>query len=642
MRNKGIAHLLLVILMAAHTCPAVEGGQEELPPLIQAHIVVKSLDTLVEHLDDFVAGVTAPTKNPIPPGFVTMISAMAIPFPRDAWRTNEPIHILFPITALFHGVKEAAVMLYADDFDAFVKAFENVGAEVEEREDDNASGRRSVDVDHPNMGRFIAVDLGDGRIGLCQNESALKSAFFLFGKDPWRPAPYAGAADISATIRMASLIGLTNLGGLDKLVESIQRDRERGPSNPNLNSEVMIGFADYLIHVIPQIKEQIQTFKTIGLDLAIDADVATLVMRGGFADNSLPRLLAEHAMKLDSADNPLVDRIGEDAFSLGVIANLYEAVPDLRDRVSGIAGDFVRIVFPKHLDRFEKAFDGLLSAAGGSVVGNYGRPGQAYGVTWISTERPDELLGALDELCAVINAMLDETIVNPAYRVSLKRDTVDVGGIECVGYRLAFEDPDMPESFLENLSLWNPELSSSLEEYGDFAFFIGSVDGAVVTASGQVDLDEFEALLTEDPDPEFAFVNRDGVDAVADFIEPAQMARSFIDADKLFAMVFTQAIVTYAQSGEVDAEDFLDAMEKALPRLRDSGECLGLGLGARDHQLSATLSLTTHAIGAMIANYEIFSAILREGESQDALDDEGGSDGFMEETFELDEPADAS
>lgn len=652
MIRKTMPRLVLAALLFIMANPAAAAEADafgSLPENIAAHIVIGDLDQAVAQLDDFVAAITEGSANSVPSGVTSMLVGMYLPLPPESWHKDEAVHILIPSTP-FSTTQNTVAIIRVDSFDSFIEAMEEEGVDAIEEDADDHPWDRVVTLDLRNLGVIVAMEPAEGLVAIAANADAFAEVLGS-PESLWLPPAYTGDADLAAVVSLLSPLGEPlSLNRLQNELERAGGDFPARMGAIGLNPEIGNGFIKLMEKYLPLWDPEIAALRGLQFDLFFNGDELLLTTYAVADAGSWLGKLAAATEKSGNFTSPLAEKAPLGALSLAANADISDLMPDLNAGFRKFTVDFGEMLFPRHREALPAFFDVFTAnAVDGNVVVNQAVGNRLYNISYVPVKDGDAAVGAVTKLAEGLEGMLEYGIANPDYRLSIVSDTGEIDGFAYRSFTARFANPDLVAGLIAAAGVDD----NPFAVLQDFVLYQGVRNGVLTTVSGQGALPvDFAAAMRNLDTTEKPLLTTENAEAVVKLLENRQLSMALFDADQVYVLMMRALLDNLGGRYLSGRENlYLRALEEAAPGMIASEGFYGIGIGASEGRLGATLAVPAPAVNAAFRNYDKYNMkLLEEAQrrnpdgslKEEAAPDEGDEGEIEEEEFELDEPAEAS
>ncbi|MCC8109928.1 MAG: hypothetical protein LIQ30_12980 [Planctomycetes bacterium] len=621
-----------------------------LPDGVVASITVKSPADLVEKINAYTVASSKATASALPPGLVTMLSQMYLPFPFALWQSGEPAHLIIVPNQEETGFDEVGI-LQVDDYETFANDLQDNGWTMgEPSEEESADGLQPFLT--PGGDVLVLADLGDGTVAVAETGPAIRRAVL---DTEWLPA-YAFDSDADAVVVFpmtgdASVLteqfNLVFHEGQEKFLETLKEF--------NVTEQFSQGVASLIREYGPQIVGLIGGWRGGVVELSVDANNILLDAAGDFSEESLFHELAIQAEENGDVDLDAAPDFGSGAVSVGVGTSMETILKNGRERMTALNRTVIDTLFPDLAEDMAAVNEAVWdSGLGQTTMANFILGTRQATLTHYQSENPDALAAAFHRAVSLTNAMFERVSDDPELGVKISGGPTTVQGREMYAYEFDFANIRHFQEWVNRLvSIGNPEMANLtlVRVHEDFRLFIAALPHGVLFGAGELTADEFaERAEAAENGSEKPFLDQPPVAEVAEALHPRQISAALIDAAGLMYMSILQNVTAYdalVKPGQVNP--FRVAMPRFSDELIRNGSAFGFAIGADNGLLTGRIVIPARAINSIVQNQELFSRIqreelprmMRERQGQPDTDgpvDDGGDDGDNEgEEIELDE-----
>ncbi len=604
MQKRRLFFATLALLFAAATVPA-RAADETIPDHIAGHISIKSPNELIAMLDEYVVNATAGTPNELPPGLLSMLAAVYLPLPLDAWNADDEAHVVLMPAATPDAAPPFVLIVRIDSFDAFVGTLGERDWLVGDPGNDNRfAALRPVVI--PGGRAMVVADLGEGRAALSDTADRIEAAL----ADGYVPV-HAGDADLTVTLA----VDAESESLVEKTAAYISRKTDEivaGISQNGIKPEVAKGIAQMMEKYAPLLVAELEKAELIRIDLRVDGDDIAIDTSALFADGSLFREIADHAASAPALDIELAKRFPRSAASVALGIATEDLLPNARQRTIALNSDIYSMVWPAFKDKLAAIADAYFhNGPGQTAAATFIHDGRQASVSIIKADDPEAMqkvfVDSLQELNNLWAATIDNTDLTARFAGELKNN----GSQVYWAYQPWFpkDRGEAFQAFLDGIAADNPEMRSLLRLNLDFRIYLSQLDDGIVFAMGDMRDDEFVALLgglnQAADEPLIATVSSQ---AIIPQLEPAQISVGVLDADAL-VRIMTDAVVreTDLTTPEGSVNPYRVAAETM--RYQDRGDVMGVAIGAEDGWLTMRFVVPADAVNTVIRDYNAFERV---------------------------------
>lgn len=600
MRQKALCLAAALVMSLAVAVHAAETETRKLPEGIYLHASVDSFTGVIENADAAIAAITENTANPLPPGFLGMIVQMQMPFPMDAWDTEEPIHLLLPREAR----KNPVILVSVESFDAFVAAFEESGAEVEEldTEGEFEDGRR---IRVRGAGRMEAVPLSDTIVAVAEDWEDIVVAMEADGMDEWTPEHPEGV-NFQIAVNIAAILEEEN--AFPKMLSELdgKRDEVVEKLKEGVNEKIAEPLTDCLFDLLRLSIGEMEKVNSIAYKLTFDGDDVVISANVDSRPESFLRRMGLHMADKDTVSNDLSAKMSTGAVATVVYAAATDVVPASIDEIADFYAEYAGRIFPDKKDRVRKhVADAWKTFGAGAVVQGYLDADAQYNAYFMPAKDAKAAAATLVDSFAGINEMIEETIADQTDSIRLVIETGEIEGLAYTRVRPEFTNPETAAKLKELILEEDESLAFQIRLYENICAYIAAKDDVVVMLMGSGIADgDLLAMANMLDEPGEAMLEVEAAERVTDLLENAQACLAVIDADKMRSVILQQASMVW--SARPEGQLLSAAAEKA--KFVDVDDFIAFAGGSDEGCVSVEVVVPTKVINGIVRNYEAFKA----------------------------------
>lgn len=604
MQKRRLLFATLALVFAAGTVCA-GATTETIPDHIAGHISIKSPNELVAMLDEYVVNSTAGTPNELPPGLLSMLAAVYLPLPLDAWDADEEAHVILLPDSTPRGAPQYVLVVAVESFNAFVDTLaEREWLVGDPGADERFAALRPVVI--PGGRAMVVADLGNGRVALSDTADRIQAA--LAGG--WTPA-HSGDADLTFFLTLNS--GSESL--VEKTAAYISRKTDEivaAISQNGIKPDVARGLAQVLEKYAPLLVAELEKAELLRVELRVDGDDVAMDVSGLFHDGSLFREVADHSEAAPPLDLDLARRIPRSAASVAVGLASEDLLPNARQRTIALNADIYSMVWPAFKDKLAAITDSYFhNGPDQTAAATFIYEGRQASVSIITADDPEAMLKVFVDSLQELNNIWAASIDNPDLTAHFAGELKNNGSQAYWAYQPWFpkDKGEAFQAFLDGIAAENPDLRSVLQVNLDFRIYLSQLDDGVVFAVGDMRDDEFVALLSglnrpaDDP-----LLNTVSAQAVLPLLEPGQISVAVLDADAL-VRIMTEAVARDTDLSTPEGQNNPYRVAAKTMRYQDRGDVLGVALGAEDGWLTMRLVVPADAVNTIIRDYSAFERV---------------------------------
>ncbi len=642
MRRVLLACLLAMAVPACLTeaAESVSG----LPPMIRYHLAVKSPKDVLAKIDAAVADMTKGTTSAVPPGFVTMATAMQTGLPGPLLDSEKVWHVIVETRQIIFVVQT--------DLDAMRQGFEI------ELDEETQAYRTEI----PNMGRAWLVE-ESGKLFVGPDLEPLRAmAKILSGWD----ASYCYGGDIYFYGELPpnwveDVPQIRELQAAVDLVRDVRSSDEKAQLYAELdvlNPVVIDGVLELFERWTPQFIHELNSVRRGSVTLDLAANRIGLDLRGEAAPHSYLGKMAKQSSVSAPFNLSAIAPITDGATMITLVGSPHRIIPDYENVMRALNTEIAETVFPAFRERITAITDETLAISIEEyLTTTYMQDGRQYSAVWMQSNEPEKLLDVQKKSMALLNDLLANAIMKPEFRFTLaysEGKTAD--NTDYIKTTIAANDSDAFVQAITEAFPYDASVHLVLNQLSEFSQYVAVRNGMVVSVGGAVDEADFAAALK--------MADRlGGETAVPEEIrkafESVQTSKDIVvlyDIDGLVTQIAGEAIRM------ADMEDggsrFADHLETILESAEMSGQYGASGFGGNDNMYGFSVSIPVASINTIWRNIEKYSATLPPEEDDIVFEDEDyGGDGdedeigddadeeyddMEEDDAELDEPAGAA
>ena len=612
---------VMVLFMSAGFVGAAE-AKPAIPGNVLYHVAVKAPGDFLSRLDGTVSAVTADTRNPVPPGFVSMMAQMQIPMADVLFgkQSGTPWHLMLvegssvPVIFMAVGADELA---------------EGLGVELAPGE----NGKLRVAV-LPQLGETCFFE-GDGYVALTDSGNSDELLALVEALGDWS-AEYTYGGDVYFRGELPEgwpALLMRDLDIDDMLEEiaslrseEIKEDKKKFDDELagfGINPKVVDGFLLLIENHTTNFFGELGEAKRGALVLGLSEKRIGLEGRLDFDSPSFGAELAANSAARGPIDARPIS-VADGAMAMGVAVSAEQMIPGYADCVRRFSREIVQAMFPSFSERMEKLVDEIVGLKlGDSLTATDMTPDGQVSVMWVKTENAAKILDLQKEMAAIMNGMLNEAVTKPEYEFAVTTvDGVTAAGVNYV--KTTFNARDAAAFVMaaanEGLSGVNEvQMLHALYQLAQYAYYGAAKDGVFVSVSGIVDEDDLVDALgrvdTLDNPPEPGALLREAVDSVG----ASRDMLAVVDVDKALE-AFGREFVKAAESSDGGAE-YSERFQSFMDGMKRTGAFGAFGVGALDGMMSVSISLPIDGVNAVWSAVEKLNYIIEQAR-ENAYDDE--------------------
>ncbi len=621
-----------------------------LPDSVIASITVRSPADMVEKVDAYTVATTKATASALPPGLVTMLSQMYLPFPFALWQSEEPAHVVLVPDEAGNSYIEVGVFR-VESYETFMNDLQDNGWTTgEPNADEGEDGLQPILA--PNGQALVVADLGDGSVAVAKTAPAIRRAVL---DGDWRPE-YSFDTEADAVIIFPKFDSASELvGDFRKGIEDSQSAFADFFREYNISETFGQGVISLIRTYGPKLVGLLEDWRGGVLEISVDGQNILLDAIGQFAENSLLHEIAVQAEENGDLDFAATPKFADDAVSVGVGVSVEKALKNGRERLTALNREAITALFPDLADQVTALNDEAWNAGlGQTSMASIIQGTRQSSFTHYRSDNPKALADVFHRGISLLNAMVDRVSDDPELGVTVTGGPTMVQGRDVYAYEFDFANLRHFQEWVNRLvAFGNPELSNMtiVRVNEDFQIFMEALDDGVMFAAGDLTADEFAERVADTVNgPEKAFLDQEPVANITGALHPRQISVALLDAAGLMYMTVLQNVTAYdmlLKPGQINP------LRAALPRFTDelirNGAAIGFAIGADNGLPTGRVIVPALAINCIVQNQELYSRLQREEmsrlmrESQQQLnpdgpvDDDASDDENEGEEIELDE-----
>lgn len=605
MRKSGFSWLILAIFALALPVRAA-ATPEPMPKQIEAHISARSILGLLENVDTYVAAATKGTPKAVPPGFIGMMAQIYLPIPLDTWDSDGEIHF---IVLRSEDAKEPApantvAVFGAPDFAALSESLEERNWIAGEIIDD--AGYEAVQpFVLPNGVSLVLADLGDGRVAAALSHEKIAAAL-----EGWTPA-HASGSDIVVNMALnadGGILGRTAMQRLEREKDDILEAIAGAGIKPEVAENIISTVEKYL----PLVTDEIGNLRNVVMEIGFDGETMLfdLVVRPGAG--TLLGEIGESLSSAKSVDFSIAEGLPAGAVSAAVSARMSDVIPAAKSRAVKWAANFYGGMLPEFRERMAGLVaDVLDSDPGQTAMSNYLVDGRQYSLSINRPANPEKTVTAIMSILGTINDMWAASLAEPAYGLEFVGEERETDGVAYVVYRLVFADPARFQELLDGFADGDRDLSFDIAMLSRMRFYLSVLDGALVSASGELSDEEFLARFAEMKAPSGnSLIATEQAKKTLAGLPNAQASAGVFDAGGISGIYALQKIrAAKSQYGEDGVKRMVAAVADHLKNRKSNGEVAGFSLGGENGWLNMRCLIPGGVISQVMRDLDGFDRV---------------------------------
>ncbi len=627
---------ILVLLLVLTPTMSRAFGLDQVPSLpdsVLASITVRSPAELVEKVDAYTVGSTKATASALPPGLVTMLSQMYLPFPFALWQSEEPAHVVLVPDEAGNSYLEVGVFR-VEAYETFMNDLQDNGWTTgEPNAEENEDGLQPILA--PNGQALVVADLGDGSVVVAKTAYAIRRA--ILDQD-WRPE-YSFDTDTDAVIVIPMFDGASALvGRFNKAIDDSQSAFVDFFKEYNISETFGQGVLSLIRTYGPKLVGLLEDWRGGVLEISVDGQNIVFDAIGQFTENSLLHQIAVQADENSDLDFAAAPNFAADAVSVGVGVSVEKVLKNGRERLTALNRDAATALFPDLAEQVTALNDAAWNAGlGQTSMANFIQGTRQASFTHYRSDNPEALADAFHRGISLLNAMAERMSTDPELGVTVTGGPTTVQGRDVYAYEFDFANLEHFQEWVNRLvAMGNPELSNMtiVRVNEDFRIFMEALDNGVIFAAGDLTADEFAERVADTVNgPEKTFLEQTPVANIVDALRPRQISVALLDAAGLMYMTVLQNVNAYDM---VLKPGQINPLRAALPRFTDelirNGAAIGFAIGADNGFPTGRIIMPALAVNCIVQNQELYSRIQREEmarimrESQQQLNPDGPVD----------------